>query len=77
MKVENASVPSLWNFVTKGVLHRLGHVVMKAPGVVGKSLDPTVPVTYALPLPSTAIPAALSKPLPPGKWNKELCCPPD
>ena len=62
IKVENASVPSVENFETNGVLQSDEHVVINAPGVVGKLEAPTVPVTYALPPPSTAIPAALSKP---------------
>jgi hypothetical protein len=38
----------------------LGDVVWKAPGVVGKPLNSAVPVTYALPWESTAIPLAPS-----------------
>src|SRR5947209_6119139 len=63
MKVENASVPSLKNFATKAVLQILVQLVIKAPGVVGKSAAPMVPVTYADPVLSIAIAAALSNPL--------------
>ena len=40
-------------------------VVSNAPAVVGKSVDPAVPETYALPAASTARPPPSSKPEPP------------
>jgi hypothetical protein len=45
MKVEYAKLPSVKILVTNGVLQKPGQVVINAPEVVGKSEDPTVPVT--------------------------------
>src|SRR5258708_7441094 len=47
------------NFVTKPFLKPLC-AVWNAPGVVGKSDEPAIPVTYALPAASTAIASASS-----------------
>jgi hypothetical protein len=49
---------------------------MKAPGVTGKFVDVAVPVTYALPLPSTAIPFALSQELPSRYVEYKITFPP-
>jgi hypothetical protein len=42
-------------------------VVWKAPGVVEKSLEYVPPVTYASPVPSTAMPFAESPETPPNR----------
>src|SRR5262245_49210552 len=62
--VENtAAEPAGFTFVRNASLP--SDEVSSAPGVVGKSVDPAPPETYAFPAASTASPAPVSKPDPP------------
>src|SRR4051812_40230412 len=59
-RVEYSTPVAFWlNLVTKASPLPLG-VVSRAPAVVGKLLELASPVTYALPVESTAIPRAWS-----------------